>query len=153
MDDAPVEIRVGSEVSRESLRDLYDSVGWTAYTAEDRGLDLPGAVKASTYAVTAWRDENLVGLARGLSDDVSVFFLQDILVRPEFQGRGIGRRLLQNCLERFGHVRTRILLTDDDERQQRFYESMGFRNLRDSAHSRLNVYIQFNETDMENEGP
>ena len=83
----------------------------------------------------------LIALARGLSDDVSIFFLQDILVRPEFQRMGIGKQLLTRCLERYQHVRSRVLLTDDEENQLRFYESAGFKNIQDLTKSRLNAYI------------
>ena len=50
------------------------------------------------------------------------FYLQDILVRPEHQRTGVGRQLLAVCLERYSHVRQKVLLTDD-EAQERFYES------------------------------
>ena len=100
------------------------------------------AVANATYVVTAWEADRLIGLARGLSDDVSIFYVQDILVHPDWQGQGIGRALLGNCLERFAHVRQTILLTDDEERQRRFYESLGFVNTRDLSDWTLNAYVK-----------
>jgi ribosomal protein S18 acetylase RimI-like enzyme len=85
----------------------------------------------------------LIGLARGLSDDSAVFFLQDILVKPEFQRKGIGKKLLENCLERFKHVRSKVLLTDDDEVQKVFYESLGFKNIKDLNKYKLNTFVLF----------
>jgi ribosomal protein S18 acetylase RimI-like enzyme len=83
----------------------------------------------------------LIALARGLSDDVSIFYLQDILVHPKFQRLGIGKRLLQNCLDRFKHVRSKVLLTDDEEKQLRFYESMGYINIKDVKSFTLNAFV------------
>ena len=85
----------------------------------------------------------LIGLARGLSDDSAVFFLQDILVKPKFQRKGIGKKLLENCLERFKHVRSRILLTDDAQAQKIFYESLGFKNIKDLNKFKLNTFVMF----------
>ena len=108
---------------------------------------MPKAVRNSTYVVSAWSGNTLIGLARGLSDDVSIFYLQDILVRPAFQGQGIGRRLIDNCLERFAHVRSKVLLTDDQEKQLRFYESLGFKNTKHLVKWQLNTFVQIDGMD------
>ena len=120
-----MEIEIVDSVERDELISLYGSVGWTAYTDDPDAL--VRAVAASTFVVTARHDGELIGLARGLSDDVSIFYLQDLLVRPEWQRHGVGRALLLECLERFGHVRQKVLITDDEERQHRFYEAVGYR--------------------------
>lgn len=137
-----IDIKVGKELPVEQLLALYDAVNWGAYTNEENRNKLETAVRNSTYVVSAWKDSELVGFARGLSDDVSIFYLQDILVRPDFQRTGIGRILLNNCLERFSHVRTKILLTDDEEKQLKFYESLGFKNTRHLQKIVLNVFVQ-----------
>ncbi|MEO6122718.1 MAG: GNAT family N-acetyltransferase [Ilumatobacteraceae bacterium] len=72
------------------------------------------AIDNSSMVVTARApDGRLLGLARGMSDDSSIFYLQDILVNPDQQRRGLGRRMLGICLERYAHVRQKVLLTDD----------------------------------------
>lgn len=106
------------------LVDLYDSVGWSAYTEDSRSLGM--SITNSTYLVTARNRGDLIGLARGMSDDVSVFYLQDLVVRPEFQGEGVGRRLLEMSLEKHSHVRQTVLMTDDDQRIHDLYQSLGF---------------------------
>ena len=123
-------MRQGSDIPEAQLIALYKAVNWTAYTNDENRGSLKTAVQNSTYVVSAWSDETLVGLARILSDDISICYLQDILIRPDSQRMGIGRILLTNCLERFAHVRTTILLTDNDQKQLKFYESLGFKNIR-----------------------
>jgi GNAT superfamily N-acetyltransferase len=126
---------------KDELAALYDAVGWTAYTRDPESLMT--AIANSTFVVTA-RDErgSLIGLARGLSDDVSVFYLQDILVRPERQRQGVGRSLLHACLQRFAHVRQKILLTDDDPGQLAFYESFGYRVAGGDADPHLAAFVR-----------
>ncbi len=109
------------------LAELYASVGWDAYLADPAAL--AASVARSTYVVTARSEGRLIGLARGLSDDFSVFYLQDLLVHPDHQRRGIGRALLKRCVERFAHVRQKVLLTDDEPHQHQLYESAGYRDV------------------------
>ncbi len=125
----------------EALVELYSAVGWTAYTRDAPGL--AQAVANSTYVVSAWEEERLVGLARCLSDDLAVCYIQDVLVHSALQRRGVGRLLLSDCLERFAHVRMKILLTDDEARQYAFYTSLGFTDTREFEGAVLRTFVQF----------
>lgn len=113
------------QIARTDLVGLYASVGWSAYAGDPDSL--ARAVEQSSHVVSA-RDSNgqLVGLARAISDDVSICYLQDILVSPRQQRAGIGKALVENILERYIHVRQKVLLTDDELSQRAFYESIGF---------------------------
>ena len=110
--------------TQDELFTLYDANGWGAYTLDPEGLHR--GVTNSTYTVVARDQGELVGLARVISDDHSIMYLQDILVLPSHQRQGIGRALLERCLERFAHCRGKVLMTDDEERQILFYESLGY---------------------------
>ncbi|MEM9564021.1 MAG: GNAT family N-acetyltransferase [Actinomycetota bacterium] len=124
------------------LVELYESVNWLRYSTDPDGL--ARAVDRSTYVVTARDgDGELVGLVRCLTDDVSILHIQDVLVRPERQRQGIGRFLLLVVLQRFRHVRQRVLLTDDEPRQLAFYRSLGFENVRDFGPPVVNAFVQF----------
>lgn len=135
-------LKVGPELPFEQLVTLYNSVGWVAYTNEQERPKLLLALQNSTYVVSAWSGDQLIGLARGLSDDVSIFYLQDILVHPNFQQQGVGRQLLSNCLARFEHVRMKVLLTENEEKQIRFYEAMDYKNTKDLEKIPLNAFVQ-----------
>jgi GNAT superfamily N-acetyltransferase len=57
----------------------------------------------------------VVAALRSLSDNVSIHHLQDILISPAYQGKGFGKQMLNMALEHYAHVRTHLLLTDDEE--------------------------------------
>ena len=138
--DESLTINEVQSVNSNELMELYDGVGWGAYTKDPAALAT--AVANSTYVVEARVGGALVGLARGLSDDSAVFYLQDILVLPEWQRRGIGTALLERCLARFRHVRQKVLLTDDLPSQHRFYEGLGFRNTRSIIDPELHAFVK-----------
>lgn len=117
----------GELPTREELLDLYDAVGWSAYTRHPDVLEQ--ALSGSTTVVTARREGRLVGLARALSDGATICYVQDILIRPEEQRHGVGRLLVRRVLDRHADVRQRVLVTDAEPGQRAFYESLGFTEL------------------------
>ena len=119
---------------------LYNSVGWSGYT--EKPLELLSAISNSSYVVSCWDEQRLVGLARVISDDVSIMYLQDILVDSEYHRKGLGRKLLLRCLERYQHVRQKVLLTDDRVEQIAFYESLGFSSIKKLNKTVLNCFIR-----------
>lgn len=108
---------------------LYASVNWQAYTDDPERLR--AALCNSSLVRVCLIDSNLVGLIRVVSDNHTICYIQDILVRPDYQRRGIGRALVEGVLAHYADVRQVVLMTDDEERQARFYESLGFREIKD----------------------
>lgn len=136
-----VTVEAVPSVDRDELVALYGAVGWSAYT-RDPGL-LARAVAGSSYVVTARRAGRLVGLARAISDGVTICYLQDVLVLPDEQRHGIGRALVRAVLDRYASVRQKVLLTDDEPGQRAFYESLGYVEIRDFGEGTLRAFVRF----------
>jgi ribosomal protein S18 acetylase RimI-like enzyme len=109
---------------------------------------LEQALRNSSHLVTAREGGRLVGLARCVSDDTSIAYVQDILVDPGYQQRGIGRALLQDCLDRYEHVRQKVLITDDRADQLRFYKSLGFANTRELVEMPINAFVIIGDLEL-----
>ena len=103
---------------------LYASVGWTAYT--DHPDTLREGFSHSLLTLAAYEDDRLVGLIRMVGDGVTVVLIQDLLILPEYQRKGIGTKLMRAALDRFSHVRQIQLVTDQTEKNIAFYQSQGF---------------------------
>ena len=115
----------------EDLLALYGSVGWTNYTNNPTMLN--EAVKASLWQSAVYDEEKLVAYIRLVGDGHSVIFVQDLLVRPDHQRQGIGKKLLEKALETFPHVYQRLLVTERSEKNLAFYQSLGFVELSEQA--------------------
>ena len=57
------------EFAKEQLEDLFLSVNWQSGKCPDK---LVAGMKNSSHVISAWDNERLIGLARGLDDGVTV---------------------------------------------------------------------------------
>ena len=106
---------------------LYRAVGWSNYYEHPEMLEK--AFAGSLCILAAYEDEKLVGIIRAVGDGHSILFIQDILVEPAFQRRGIGTALMKTLLEQYAHVYQIELATDNTENSIAFYKSIGFYSL------------------------
>ena len=111
----------------QEILPLYASVGWTAYT--DHPEQLRKGFENSMLTLAAYEGNQLLGIIRAVGDGHTVVFVQDILVFPEHQRKGVGSALLQSILDRYSHVRQIELATDNTPKTIAFYKSMGFREM------------------------
>ncbi len=80
-------------------------------------------IRGASLIVTARLDGRCVGLARCLSDFAWVAYCGDLAVHDDFQGRGIGRRLLEKCREELGDDVGVALLSMPEAKA--FYDHVG----------------------------
>ena len=118
-------IKPYTQYNETEILPLYKSVGWRNYYEHPEML--PKAYAASLCILGAYEDEKLVGILRAVGDGHSILFIQDILVYPQFQHRGIGTALVKAVLEQYPHVYQIELATDNTEKTVSFYKSLGFR--------------------------
>ena len=119
-----MEIRKYENFHLEDIINLYQSVGWTNYL-ERIGI-LEEAYANSLCVLGAYDDDRLIGIIRAVGDGQTIVFIQDIVVLPEYQRRGVGTKLLKAVMEKYKGVYQMQLLTDDTEKTKAFYRSVGF---------------------------
>ena len=103
---------------------LYKSVGWINYTNNPKMLK--EAYNHSLKIYAAYVNDSLAGIIRVVGDGFSVIFIQDLLVKPEYQRKGIGTALIKKVLTEYKSVYQIHLMTDNNEKSVRFYKSAGF---------------------------
>jgi GNAT superfamily N-acetyltransferase len=105
-----------------------------AFWAQDRCLDdLQVAIANSKPVVTVWdsvgedfsQEGRLIGFARATSDGVYRATIWDVVIHPDYQGAGLGRKLVETVLmhPHINRVERVYLMTTH---QQKFYERIGF---------------------------
>ncbi|MGE7366352.1 GNAT family N-acetyltransferase [Desemzia incerta] len=112
----------------KAVHALYDSVGWSAYTKDMEKL-LRGI--QNSFTITAYKEQELIGLVRYITDEETILFVQDLLVKPDFQRQGVGGELLDRVLNKHPEVNQNLLLTDRTENTISFYKRQGFKMAED----------------------
>lgn len=119
-----MDFKFGEFNDKEQILFLYRSVGWTEYTKDSARLFR--ALKNSLDILTIWNNNELIGLIRAVGDGETILYIQDLLIRPDYQNQGLGSILLQKMGDRYQNVRQKVLITDNTNRTNSFYEKNGF---------------------------
>jgi ribosomal protein S18 acetylase RimI-like enzyme len=118
------ETKKTSELKPESVLRLFDKAGiskpdWTTERMQR-------ALKGSAVVVTAWKESQLVGFANAITDFAWIAYLSQLAVDPEYQGKGIGKHLVELVLAELGEEVT--LIVHSAEAASEFYLRAGFKS-------------------------
>ena len=116
-----IEIRETHEFDAEQLADLFLSVEWSSGHFPDRLVE---AMRNFEAVYAAWDGDDLVGLICAMDDGSMTAYVHYLLVRPEYQDKGIGKRLVECVKERYTDYLRIVVVAYDEEIG--FYESCGF---------------------------
>jgi GNAT superfamily N-acetyltransferase len=105
----------------EKILPLYEANEWSA--AKKPG-ELHKALTDSHSLVSAWDGDTLAGLGNAISDGHLVVYYSHLLVHPQYQGQGIGTRLMKMLMARYAGFHQHILVADG--RAIEFYKKRGF---------------------------
>lgn len=119
-----MEIKEYRSYKEAEIRRLYTEVGWTAYTENMSVLEQ--GYKNSLLVLAAYENDELLGIIRVVGDGFTIIFVQDILVFPREQRKGVGTALMKAVLDRYPDVRQIMLATDNTSKTVAFYKSLGF---------------------------
>ena len=118
-----IEIRGKEQIlTSKQLEDLFLSVEWSSGHFPDK---LEIAMKNFETVYTAWDGDRLVGLLSAMDDGIMTAYIHYLLVRPEYQGRGIGEQLIEKTKEKYKDYLRIVLVAYDKECG--FYEHCGFK--------------------------
>lgn len=127
-----------AESLRTEVVELYNSVNWQRYTTDE---DVLIRALNSSDVIIAMEGDELVGLTRAVSDGETIVYIQDVLVKPAYQRQRIATQLIEWLLQPYESVRQKVLLTDDEDVQRAFYESLGF----NIVEGKLRAFYRFDD--------
>ena len=113
---------------KELYLGLRQSVGWKSLS--DRQVQ--AALQGCKAMVTAWDTETgeVVGMGRLVGDELVIMNIQDLIVRPDYHGRGIGSELIRHLRETAAEAlepgEELMFTLMCAKGRERFYEKNGF---------------------------
>ena len=104
------------------LQDLYQFAWWTKTR---RNADVAKLLRHPQVFITAWDAKQLVGFARVITDFTYRAIIADVIVRPGYEGQGLGSAIVQKAVKdrRLKSVTGFWLYSTD---KQAFYKKLGF---------------------------
>ena len=117
---------------REQFWELFQTTGWNVKYQLSRD-DLMRALRASWYMLSAYDGERLVGFGGLVSDGVLHAMVYELIVLPEYQGRGIGAEILERLVKQCREAGVRDIQLFCARGKRAFYEKRGFKARPDDA--------------------
>jgi predicted N-acetyltransferase YhbS len=121
-----IEYKINATVSTDQfIALLRESALGERRPIEDREC-MEGMVKNSNLMVTAWHGEELIGVARSVTDFHYACYLSDLAVHRKYQKTGVGKKLQIITQEKLGPKCKLILVAAPSANS--YYEHIGFSN-------------------------
>ena len=117
----PITYSATHAVPRDQILALYTANQWSSAKRPD---ELCKGLANSAALITAWDDDQLVGLGSALTDGHLVVYFPHLLVHPDYHRRGIGTEIVMNLKNKFAGFHQQILVAENHAIA--FYESCGF---------------------------
>lgn len=105
---------------------IRNSVGWIVLKEEQARV----ALERSLYVIGAYENGQLVGMGRLVGDGAVICYVQDLIVSPDYQQKGVGSVILSHLVDyvkelRIDQTQMMLCLMCAKGREQ-FYEKHGF---------------------------
>jgi aralkylamine N-acetyltransferase len=115
-------------VSWNRISELMEAVGWDQRCPEE----LRQAFGKSTYVRIAYDGNKIIGFGRTVDDGRYYGMIVDLVVDPEFQGRGIGSKILRELQEEMTGYK--IISLRAAPGMQDFYLKQGWKKSKSAFH-------------------
>ena len=116
-----IEIKETKNISKDSVIQIYKANRWSSAEKPDQ---LFNALLNSPTLITAWHGDKLVGLGNALSDGYLVVYYPHLIIHPDYQGKGIGKLIMEKFQEIYKDFHQQILVADGGAID--FYKKCGF---------------------------
>lgn len=84
-----------NELTAEEFISLWESVWDGAPSLEQTKL----AMQNTIFRVSVYDGEKVIAMARMIGDMGLCYYIKDVVVRPEYQGKGLGKKLINELLD------------------------------------------------------
>lgn len=118
-----IQVLINPRLQNEEVPDLREAVGWAR-----RDGDFPILFERCNFWAGVKNEQGkLIAFGYVAGMGLQHGYMEDIMVHPDYQGRGIGERLVKKLLEEAQAYGLEIMTLTFAERHASFYERCGFR--------------------------
>ncbi len=109
------------QVSPQEVSELRNSVGWN-------GMEqcYKNSFKRSYFYICCYDDNKLIGFLDVVSNGVTDAYIQDVMVNPDYQGKGIGTNLMKLAIDKLIEDNIYMISVLFQDSLLPFYKKFGF---------------------------
>ena len=116
-----IQISLTDTIKDEEVLAIYKANQWSSVK---KPIQLLSALRESHSLVTARISGTLVGIGNAISDGHLVVYYPHMLVHPEYQRIGIGKKMIEAMQKKHSNFHQQMLTADGNAIE--FYKSVGF---------------------------
>ena len=116
--------KYNESISPEAMADLRESVGWNRMEKE-----YGNPLMTSFFHIAVYDGDQLVGFVDSVSNGVTDAYIQDLIVRPDYQGKGIGTDLMKKMIASLKEKHIYMISVIFEESLKPFYDRFGFNTM------------------------
>jgi len=126
MEEIKIQIKKVKSIESEKIINLYKDAGW--WTDEDNKnyYKIKDLVSGSYAFIGAFMKDNLIGMCRIISDGCFDAYIQDLIVKKEFQKKGIGLKILKFAVDYLIEKEISRIVLIGKPNTYKFYKKAGF---------------------------
>ena len=116
-----LEYKIKCDIDPKQISDLRKSVGWNGMLE-----DYKKSLINSYLYICCFNNDELIGFLDVVSNGVTDAYIQDVIVKPSFQKKGIGKKLMDMAIEKLskdGIYAISVLFTEEN---LNFYKKFNF---------------------------
>lgn len=121
-----MDIQFSDDADNIDWRELADVIEAAPLGKRDL-VKLETAFRNSEMRCFAYHDGRLIGAGRGISDGALRAAIYDVVVLPEYQGKGIGTMIMKNLI---GKANAEIIMLFANPGKEPFYGKFGFSKMK-----------------------
>ena len=122
-----IEYRLLKKFSGDAIKRIagfYIDAGWIS--AGDDISFLEPALQGSFLVAGAFDGNQIIGVARVLSDGCSDAYIQDVVVSPDNRGEGVGRKLVETLVAGLQEKGVEWIALVGEPGTEEFYQKLGW---------------------------
>jgi predicted N-acetyltransferase YhbS len=113
-------------ITPDEFNALRAAVGWSVI---ERSLATKG-LENTAFIICARNGEKAIGMARVITDYGYVVYIADVIVLPEYQGKGIGGEIMSRVMmyinDNIAQGQGKSIILMSAKGKEEFYEKFGF---------------------------
>jgi len=116
-----IKFEIKGTVKPEQIAELRKSVGWNGME-----ISLKKALLNSYFYICCFEDDKLIGYLDVVSNGITDAYIQDVIVNPACQGKGIGTKMMNIAIDKLKQDGVYAISVLFDEKLLDFYKKFGF---------------------------